>query len=79
MDDVNHPIHYNQLQGIEARDIIKSVLEQEGVSGWEGYCLGNYLKYRLRVGDKEDTLKDIAKSNVYREWFNAARAEYADL
>ena len=63
-DPVNHPKHYAIAPGVEAIDIIKASLTPEQ---FEGYLLGNFLKYRLRAGDKDDLQQDIAKSNWYRE------------
>lgn len=66
-DPVNHPKHYAIAPGVEAIDIIKASLTPEQ---FEGYLLGNFLKYRLRAGDKDDLQQDIAKSNWYRERLN---------
>lgn len=66
-DLVNHPKHYAIAPGVEAIDIIKASLTPEQ---FKGYLLGNFLKYRLRAGDKDDLQQDIAKSNWYRERLN---------
>jgi hypothetical protein len=68
-DDVNQPSHYQIAPGIEAKDIIKAVLDAHpAMDTWDAYCLGTFLKYRLRAGDKDDLQKDINKSNIYRGW-----------
>lgn len=67
-DPVNHPKHYAIAPGVEAIDIIKASLTPEQ---FEGYLLGNFLKYRLRAGDKDDLHQDIAKSNFYKKMLNA--------
>jgi hypothetical protein len=64
-DPVNNPSHYDVFLDAEAIDIIRKVLTAEE---YAGYCKGNFLKYRLRAGEKGDALQDIAKSNVYRRW-----------
>lgn len=75
IDPVKQPSHYCTVAGIEAKDMIEAVLnEHPELSPWEGYCLGNFLKYRFRLGDKDDIDRDLGKSNVYREWFNASRS-----
>jgi hypothetical protein len=66
-DPVNNPKHYQIGGGVEAIDIIKASLTSEQ---FKGYMLGNFLKYRLRAGDKGDLQQDIGKSNWYRERLN---------
>lgn len=68
-DQVNNPDHYQIGCGIEAKDIIRAAVNQLGVglTPWQVVCLANFLKYRLRAGDKDDLQQDIDKSNVYRD------------
>lgn len=78
-DDVNQPSHYMIAPGIEAIDIIETVLrEYAHLDPGQGYLLGNFLKYRLRAGDKGDLQKDIDKSNVYREMLREGRGKIDD-
>ena len=67
---VDHPEHYNQYP-IEVIEIIKRVL---GPEGFEYYCLGSELKYRLRAGFKKDQAEDIAKAMKYKQ-FRENKAE----
>lgn len=69
-DPVNKPRHYYIGHDIQAIDIIKASLTPEQ---FKGYLLGNFLKYRLRAGDKGDLQQDIDKSNWYRERLNTLR------
>ena len=71
-DPVEKPSHYQIGNGIEARDIIRVVLDNLDMSPWEGYCLGNFLKYRLRAGEKDGVEQEIGKCEVYRRWLNEA-------
>lgn len=74
-DDVNHPSHYQIAEGVEVIDVIDAVMAHfEFLTPMEGYMLGNFLKYRLRAGDKDDLAKDINKSNVYRARLRESRA-----
>lgn len=66
-DPVNNPKHYAIAPNIEAIDIIRAALTPEQ---FEGYLLGNFLKYRLRAGDKGDLQQDIDKSNWYKGELN---------
>ena len=64
-DAVHHPNHYKVFPDQEAIQIIERALTpQEFV----GFLKGNYLKYRLRMGEKDDALQDLAKSDKYRQW-----------
>ena len=72
-DPVRKPKHYEIMPGLEAIDIIDTVLTSlEGeITPYQAYCLGNFLKYRLRAGDKDDLQQDIDKSNEYKAMINA--------
>ena len=70
-DEVEHPAHYTQDE-IEVIQIIDEVVA--GLNGFDGYCLGNVLKYALRAGKKDDPKTDLEKANnyahklVYGQW-----------
>jgi hypothetical protein len=70
-DVVHFPNHYKIAEGIEVIDIIEKSLTPEQ---FEGYLLGNILKYRLRAGEKGDLKEDIGKSNRYRDWLRMKRS-----
>jgi hypothetical protein len=70
-DVVNYPSHYKIAEGVEVIDIIEKSLTPEQ---FEGYLLGNILKYRLRAGEKGDLKEDIGKSNRYRDWLRMKRS-----
>ncbi len=63
-DLINKPKHYQLIGDLEAIDVIQRALTPEQ---FEGYLIGNFLKYRLRAGKKDDLAQDIAKSEWYRE------------
>ena len=67
-DLINKPKHYQLIGDLEAIDVIQRVLTPEQ---FEGYLIGNFLKYRLRAGKKDDLAQDIAKSEWYRERANS--------
>lgn len=66
-DLINKPKHYQLIGDLEAIDVIQRVLTPEQ---FEGYLIGNFLKYRMRAGKKDDLAQDIAKSEWYRERAN---------
>lgn len=65
-DLVKSPSHYQCFPQVEAIEIIAKAMSQEA---FHGYCLGNFLKYRLRVGAKDSVDQELAKSNQYKELF----------
>ena len=69
-DFVNQVKHYEIFKGIEAKDIIEHVLDSNDLcghlSGFEKFCLGNVLKYRLRAGNKDNLEQEIAKADRYK-------------
>jgi hypothetical protein len=60
MDNVNHPSHYTQ-GGIETIDYLQAKMTQEQ---FEGYLLGNVLKYVSRYPHKNGT-EDLKKAQWY--------------
>ena len=60
-DMVNHPSHYT-VGGVETLDVIEAKLSQ---SEFQGYCLGNILKYLMRAGYKGKQLEDLKKAQFY--------------
>ncbi|WCE28430.1 DUF3310 domain-containing protein [Vibrio sp. SCSIO 43137] len=70
-DMVNNPKHYEVIEDVEAKDVIKASLTAiYGEAGWKAYCLGNILKYRLRAGGKDALEQEIAKAVKYKEMSN---------
>ena len=61
--------NYYDAGGIETLDIIKAKLTPEQ---YEGYLLGNALKYSCRVNFKtpEARQRDAEKAANYTKWFN---------
>lgn len=64
-DPVKSPSHYMTWPDMESIDIMRKVLTREE---FIGFCKGNFLKYRLRAGKKDNLEQDINKSEKYREW-----------
>lgn len=60
MDKVNHPTHYTSTK-IETIEIIRDKLTAEA---FEGFCIGNVLKYVTRYKLKNG-LEDLKKARWY--------------
>ena len=65
-DLVNSPSHY-QLNGVEAIDIIKTILTPEE---YRGYLKGNTLKYIIREPYKGNPAQDVAKAEWHLERYH---------
>lgn len=63
---VDKPQHYQVFPDKEAIEIIASSMT---VEQFYGYCLGNFLKYRLRIGAKDEVQQELGKSNKYKELY----------
>jgi len=63
-DVVNEPSHY-KIGDVDVIDIIRATLNEEA---FDGYLMGNILKYRLRAGKKDNVEQDIAKAMRYEAW-----------
>lgn len=63
-DDVKHPKHY-KLDGlaIESIDVVSAVVGSQ----FEGFCIGNVLKYVIRYRKKAG-VEDLKKARVYLDW-----------
>ena len=64
-DMVKNPKHY-QLMGQETITIIAASMT---LDEWRGYCRGNAIKYRLRLGKKDSVEQDLGKAMFYEELY----------
>ena len=62
-DMINHPKHYTQGE-IECIEAIKYINNKLHMEGYEGYCLGNFIKYIWRCNFKNGW-EDIDKAIFY--------------
>ena len=63
---VHSPKHYQVFPDKEAIEIIASSMTFEQ---FYGYCLGNFLKYRLRIGAKDEVQQELGKSYKDKELY----------
>lgn len=69
-DNVNHPAHYT-AGSVECIDAIEAAVQ--GLDGFEGYCVGNAIKYLWRwkrKGGKTDVSKAAWYVNRLSERLN---------
>ena len=69
-DNVDRPAHYADKQ-IEVIDYIKDTLTPEQ---YQGYCLGNVIKYISRY-QKKNGREDLKKAAVYLRWLTESMEE----
>lgn len=60
LDPVNHPAHY-QSSKYETIDVLADIVGKEG---FEGFCIGNVIKYCWRYKKKNGT-EDLKKARWY--------------
>ena len=65
-DVVQKPKHYDTGFNIEVIEIIARTMTKEQ---FKGYCLGNYMKYKMRAGDKGELNEDLDKAKKYQELY----------
>lgn len=58
---------YYDVGGIEVLDVIKAKLTPEQ---YQGYLLGNVIKYALRSNFKETRDRDVEKMKNYGTWLH---------
>lgn len=73
MDNVNHPTHYTSTK-IETIEIIRDKLTAEA---FEGFCIGNVLKYVTRYKLKNG-LEDLKKARWYLDKIIRVKEESND-
>lgn len=73
MDNVNHPTHYTSTK-IETIEIICDKLSAEA---FEGFCIGNVLKYVTRYKLKNG-LEDLKKARWYLDKIISVQEESND-
>ena len=73
MDNVNHPTHYTSTK-IETIEIIRDKLTAEA---FEGFCIGNVLKYVTRYKLKNG-LEDLQKARWYLDKIIRVKEESND-
>ncbi|SFQ46246.1 Protein of unknwon function [Geopseudomonas sagittaria] len=72
-DEISNPKHYDLFpDGMQAIDVIRAALTPEEFAG---YCKGNFLKYRLRAGEKGEPAKCLGKAEWYRAELREHHAE----
>lgn len=66
-DDINSPEHYNAGSPLETINILKHWLnEHPFYTPFQGYVLGNVIKYISRAGKKTtDPTRDLKKARWY--------------
>jgi hypothetical protein len=62
-DNVKKPIHYANKK-VEVIDYIKDTMTAEQ---YQGYCLGNVIKYASRYQNKNG-IEDLRKAQTYLQW-----------
>ena len=63
-DKVDKPSHYVR-NGVECIDLIKTMTK--GMDGYEGYLVGNIIKYLFRA-DQKNGVEDCKKAKKYVEF-----------
>lgn len=61
--------HYNR-NGVEAKEVIRMVSDhQEGaVTPYQGFCIGNVVKYVMRFPFKGEPVENLKKAKVYLDY-----------
>ena len=63
---------YYDVGGIVTLDVIKAKLTAEQ---WQGYLLGNLIKYACRLNHKGHAYRDAIKAANYAKWLAEALAK----
>lgn len=63
-EDSKHDKHYLEAV-VEPIKVMEKMFTKEEL---KGFIKGNILKYRLRMGHKDDTQKEMDKIRVYEQW-----------
>lgn len=62
-EHVNHPDHYQSVNGVECIDAIAAATDE--LLGEEAFCIGTAIKYLWRYRKKGKPLEDLKKARWY--------------
>lgn len=57
--------HYELWDGYESIEALEAIMTKEELIGW---CKGNILKYRMRIGKKDDPRAEVRKIITYEKY-----------
>lgn len=60
---VKNPSHYDIIDDFTTLEMIA---RSSTVDEFRGFCKGNIIKYRMRVGKKDDVTQEVAKAENYK-------------
>ena len=69
---MKHPLlnpdskHYEMIGGVQAIELLEAMYTVDELMAWAKL---NAMKYRLRIGDKDDPEKEIAKIKTYEAYW----------
>jgi hypothetical protein len=58
--------HYSMVDGVEAIERIEQMYSKEDIMAW---CKISAMKYRLRIGNKDDVLKEATKIKGFEAYY----------
>lgn len=58
--------HYEMIGGVQAIELLEAMYTVDELMAWAKL---NAMKYRLRIGDKDDPEKEIAKIKTYEAYW----------
>lgn len=70
MSNVEHPKHYQLSIDLEVLDIIKIIMTDGHLNAYQGFIIGNVIKYLFRA-DKKNGLEDYKKALYYLKRFKS--------
>ena len=69
---MKHPLkneestHYQMVDGVESIDLFEMMYTKEELMTWSKITA---MKYRMRLGKKDDNAKDIKKMQTYENYY----------
>lgn len=60
---VKNPTHYDIIDDFTTLEMIA---RSSTVEEFRGFCKGNIIKYRMRVGKKDDVTQEVGKADNYK-------------
>ena len=60
---IKNPSHYDIIEDFTT---LEMKARSSTVEEFRGFCKGNIIKYRMRVGKKDDVTQEVAKAENYK-------------
>ena len=71
--ETEHGKHYELPGGMKGIEVLEAIFTKEELMAWARITA---MKYRLRIGKKDDPIKELQKIESYELYYEDLKAQY---